>query len=121
MSGEFVLLAVVVVAVIAGGFFMLTGLRPDVSGAEARRLVSEGAGLIDVRTPEEFRAGHLPGAVNLPLDALVRSPEKAGETSRTLVLYCASGARSAQARRVLESRGYATVRNLGPMSAWGPR
>ncbi len=88
---------------------------------QARALVAAGASLIDVRTPGEFHAGHLPGARNLPLDGLIARPGQAGPTDRPVVLYCASGTRSGVAARALRRAGYATVVNLGPMFAWGRR
>ena len=69
--------------------------RPALSeGLEQYRNTS-GAVLLDVRTPEEYRDGHLPGAKNLPLDRLDTIAEPAGSP---LFVYCRSGARSAQAR-----------------------
>jgi phage shock protein E len=87
----------------------------------ARALVEAGAALIDVRTPGEFQAGHLPNARSLPLDRLMAHPQEAGPRDRPVVLYCASGTRSGVAARALKRAGYVTVVNLGPMFAWGPR
>ncbi len=112
-----VLVALLLIAVI-GGFFMLSGLRPDVRGPEARELVAAGARLVDVRSPAEFAAGHLPGAVNVPLGELARRMAKLGAKDAPIVLYCASGARSAHAKRLLAAGGFTRVRNLGPMGAW---
>lgn len=109
-----------IVALVAVAAFVLLKLmsRGDVKGADARALVAGGARLLDVRSPGEFASGHLPGAINVPLDALERRLGDVGPTDRTVVVYCASGARSAAAKRVLMSKGYADVKNLGPMSAW---
>lgn len=87
-----------------------------VEGAEARRLVTQGATLVDVRTPEEFADGHAEGARNIPVNE-VRT--RAGEIPRdhTVVVYCASGSRSAQAAATLSQLGY-TVRDLGTLDAW---
>lgn len=87
-----------------------------VSSAEAHQLVEQGATLVDVRTPEEFAAGHLDGARNLPLDALTARMAELPR-DRAVVVYCRSGARSARAAAVLRSAGH-DVRDLGPMSAW---
>ena len=109
-----------IVALVAVAAFVLLKLmsRGDVKSADARALVQGGARLLDVRSPGEFAAGHIPGAINVPLDALERKLAQVGPTDRTVIVYCASGARSAAAKRVLMSKGYADVRNLGPMSAW---
>lgn len=74
------------------GLFDLFARRPALSeGLEQYRNTS-GAVLLDVRTPEEYRDGHLPGAKNLPLDRLDTIAEPAGSP---LFVYCRSGARSA--------------------------
>lgn len=107
-----------ILAVVAVVGWMMLRMRPDVGGAEARRLVEDGARLVDVRTPGEFSAAHLPHAVNVPLDALERRLGEIGPKDGPVVVYCASGARSAQAKRVLAKHGFTAVRNLGPMHAW---
>lgn len=70
---------------------------------------TDGAVLLDVRTPEEYAAGHLPGSVNVPLDRIetIRL-----ERSKPLFVYCRSGARSARACEILRGQGY-TARNIG--------
>ena len=65
--------------------------------------------LVDVRTREEYRQGHLKGSLNLPLDELPASKLPQG---KTLYVYCQSGARSGAACRLLKSRGY-EARNIG--------
>lgn len=85
------------------------------------RLTSEEAPpLIDVRTPEEYRAGHLPGAVNIPLqDFLRRFSELEHYREREVVLYCETGARAIYGGRWLASRGFRELRLLdGHMIAW---
>ena len=69
-----------------------------------------GAVLLDVRTPEEFAAGHVPEAVNAPLDALERIDY---QQDTPLFVYCHSGARSSQAVAVLRRMGYRNVTNIG--------
>jgi rhodanese-related sulfurtransferase len=86
-------------------------------GAEARRRVEGGALLVDVRTPQEFAAGHLPGAVNVPVDEVGQRIGELAPPGRELVVYCRSGGRSARAARTLEGAGY-SVYDLGAMSSW---
>lgn len=59
--------------------------------------------LVDVRTPEEFAEGHIPGSINLPLN---RIPTILAEEDTPLFVYCYSGARSRRARVWLERNGY---------------
>jgi len=108
---------IAVVGVLVVGYFVfLRGNR--VSGAEARSLVEHGARLVDVRTPEEFAAGHIPGAVNVPVQSLDGRFGELGPKDRPVVLYCQSGMRSGRAARMLRSAGFASVHNLGGMSRW---
>ncbi|MEV6677437.1 rhodanese-like domain-containing protein [Streptomyces erythrochromogenes] len=76
--------------------------------------------VVDVRTPGEFASGHLPDALNVPLDRLVRSlPElrPAGDRGALLIV-CASGARSDSAVRTLASHGIAASSLVGGTEAW---
>lgn len=88
-----------------------------VDGPQARQLVQEGAFLLDVRTPEEFAEGHLPGAVNVPVQVL---GERLGEIpkDRPVVVYCRSGGRSARASNQLTAAGYDAPYDLGAMTNW---
>lgn len=91
----------------------------QVSSAKAHLLVDTGALLLDVRTKQEFESGHLPGAVNIPLPMLTADPAQVGnDKQRPIVVYCASGTRSAVASVVLGRFGYAQVADLGPMKRW---
>lgn len=92
------------------------GGTPEASSADVVQLVENGAILLDVRTPSEFADGHVDGAVNVPVQEL---EARIGEldASRSVVVYCRSGNRSATAAGVLRERGF-EVTDLGPMSAW---
>jgi rhodanese-related sulfurtransferase len=105
------------------------GARPDappapaprdvkVDGATAAALVKGGARLVDVRSPQEFASGHLPGAVNVPYDEVEKRLAEVGAPGDAIVLYCRSGRRSAIAAQALERLGYGNVRDMGPMTAW---
>jgi NADPH-dependent 2,4-dienoyl-CoA reductase/sulfur reductase-like enzyme/rhodanese-related sulfurtransferase len=69
--------------------------------------------IIDVRTPDEFSGGAYPGAINIPLDQLPSKANELGKHSREIILYCASGARSAYGQRVLQQMGFTNVKNGG--------
>ena len=79
----------------------------------APKAVSAEPLIVDVRTPAEFAGGAYPGALNIPLDELPNRLGELGEKSRDITVYCASGARSAYAQRMLEQMGYANVKNGG--------
>lgn len=89
-----------------------------INGKQARSLVAQGARLVDVRTPAEFRDGHVDGAVNVPLDQLEARSAEIGAKDQAVVLYCHSGRRSALAARKLAAQGFTKVYDLGPKSAW---
>jgi rhodanese-related sulfurtransferase len=89
-----------------------------VDGATAKALVKDGARLVDVRSPQEFAAGHVPGAVNIPYDEVERRAAEVGPPSTPVVLYCRTGRRSGIAAETLERLGYRHVYDLGPMTAW---
>ncbi|MCP5058639.1 MAG: rhodanese-like domain-containing protein [bacterium] len=76
--------------------------------------------LLDVRTPEEFSGGHIPGALLIPIDELPnRLDELAAFKERGVVAYCAHGRRATRALELLESAGFQNLRLLaGSMSRW---
>ena len=74
--------------------------------------IDSGAFILDVRTLEEFEDEHFPNAVCIPVNEL---PGRLGEIprDRSVIVYCASGSRSAFAARILKSAGYPDVINAG--------
>ena len=76
--------------------------------------------ILDVRTPQEFAAGHIPGAVNVPHTVLTEQLAAIQSYQNTeIVVYCEVGARAAKAEHVLRQAGFAKVRHLaGDMAAW---
>lgn len=77
--------------------------------------IRAGAKVVDVRTQEEYRDGAYAGAINIPLGEL---PNRLAElqTDKPVVLYCASGARSARGARLLKSAGFGDVINAGGLA-----
>lgn len=75
--------------------------------------------LVDVRTPEEFQAGHVPGARNIPLDQVEnRATELDSFKGGPVYLICETGGRSARASHLLATRGYSAVNIQGGTYAW---
>lgn len=100
---------VLAVAIVAA----LLGLLAGCGGSE-EVAVDEGAVVIDVRTPEEYAAGHLDGAVNIDLSA----PDFAAridalDPDESYVVYCHSGNRSAQATAIMRDAGFDDVLDAG--------
>ncbi|HEV2434881.1 MAG TPA: rhodanese-like domain-containing protein [Verrucomicrobiae bacterium] len=85
-----------------------------VSADTARKYLKEGALVVDVRSTQEFKTGHLSNAVNIPLGELQTGlPRRVSDKNQVLLLHCLSGTRSGIARRALKAMGYANVFNLG--------
>jgi rhodanese-related sulfurtransferase len=100
----------VVGAVAVGGFVaarMLIGGR-KVSADVVKQKLEAGATVLDVRTPQEFRGGAYPGAKNIPVQELGARISEVPK-GKPVVVYCASGMRSASAARVLAQAGYDVV------------
>lgn len=74
--------------------------------------IRAGATVVDVRSEAEFRSGGFRGALNVPLPALRGRLDRIPR-DRPVVVYCASGVRSAMAARILRRAGYADVSNAG--------
>ena len=88
------------------------------SPEQARELVEAGAALIDVRTPGEYAGGHIEGARNIPVSQIAGRVGEVGAKDAPVVVYCRSGARSANAAATLRSAGFTQVHDLGAMSRW---
>ena len=78
--------------------------------------IKAGAKIIDVRTAGEFADASYPGAVNIPLSELPGKLGALGPKDTSIILYCASGARSAQAARLLKQEGFTDVVNAGGLA-----
>ncbi len=75
--------------------------------------------LLDVRTPEEYREGHIPGAKLLPVnDIEAKAETEIPEKSATYIVYCRSGSRSAAASAQLVEMGYENIYDLGGINDW---
>ena len=75
-------------------------------------LIEKGALVVDVRTPEEFKQGHLDNAINYPLSE-VATHFASIDKDQPIVLYCRSGNRSGQAYQFLRAQGFTQIHNAG--------
>lgn len=82
--------------------------KPD--SGNLSEVLSQGAYLVDVRSPGEFSSGSVPGAVNIPLDT-IQNKVSTLKNKKNIVVFCRSGARSSQAKNILESAGITGVTN----------
>lgn len=81
--------------------------------ADLEQMIKAGAKIVDVRTQEEFNEEAYPNAVNIPVDQVVARINEFGEKNTPLIVYCASGSRSAYAARILKNAGFVEVVNAG--------
>lgn len=105
---------------IVGGIFTFS--KPDEPGQTLsmetiRSDIGSTGQLIDVRTSEEYSAGHIDGAVNLSLQSIESGTLPTVEKDQPIYLYCRSGNRSAQAASLLKQAGYTDVHDLGAMTS----
>lgn len=85
------------------------GFGPKVDLAQ---LVKDGAIILDVRTPQEYKQGHIKSSQNIPLGNLAGSLSKL-KKDKAVITCCASGMRSSQAKGILISNGFTEVHNGG--------
>lgn len=77
---------------------------------ELKKIITEGAFLVDVRSQGEYLSGHVKGSANIPLDQMKNQIAKF-KGKNNIVVFCRSGMRSAQAKAILEQNGFSNVIN----------
>ena len=92
--------------------------QPDINKGVADFRNTEGAILVDVRTPQEYRDGHISGSKNVPLQTIDKISSVADNKNIPLFVYCYSGGRSRQAAAMLQHMGYTNVQNIGGITAY---
>lgn len=93
----------------------MTSNIPATDPTGAQELIDQGYQLLDVRTPEEWAAGHISGATHIPLDEL---PARLAEVGPRVVAMCKMGGRSAQATAYLINSGKSVVNLDGGIEGW---
>ena len=110
-----------ILAMLQGGakmrfFAFLKG--PDINQGVKEYSTTDGAVLLDLRTPDEYRQGHIPGSKNVPLQSIDKVADMIDNKATPIFVHCLSGARSRQAAAVLQQMGYSNVKNIGGISAY---
>lgn len=93
----------------------------QVSAAEAQELMASEQGyvIVDVRTPEEYESGHIPGAINVANEEIgSEDPEVLPDKDQLILVYCRSGNRSVQAAEKLAALGYTNVVEFRGINSW---
>ena len=120
------MVAVLLIAVFGIGFLVIQiagqlmpwQLADEISPEQARQQQSLGAIVLDVRTREEFVAGHIEGSLFMPLEDLITLKD-ALPRDKLIITVCRSGVRSIQARYILRDAGFKQVTSMtGGMEAW---
>lgn len=95
-------------------------MSEKINTAAAIRLLDAGKAVaVDVREPDEYAVGHIPGALLLPLgDVCTRAAEVMPDKGTTWLIYCRTGRRSAEAVQKLEKQGYTSLYDLGGILSW---
>ena len=81
-----------------------------------KQLIADGALVVDVRTPAEYKSGHIKGSINIPVDTIKSKVGELKQKNKTIITCCRSGARSGMAKGILRSRGL-EAHNGGPWNA----
>lgn len=98
----------------------VSGSYTQISQDEAKRMMQEETCIVvDVRRPDEFAAGHIPGAVCIPNETIgTQPPDGLADKAQTILVYCRSGNRSKQAAQKLFDMGYSHVFEFGGILDW---
>lgn len=105
-----------ILAFLGWNFFRQQLNKEDI--ASIRQALHKGALLLDVRTPAEYKAGHIDGALNIPLGELQKRLKEVGRKKAPVVVYCRSGNRSATATQILKQAGFQEVYDMKAKSNW---
>ncbi|MBQ1492074.1 MAG: rhodanese-like domain-containing protein [Blautia sp.] len=90
---------------------------PDLMAGLSECQGTEGAVLLDVRTRQEYRSGHIPGSVNIPLDE-IEGAKGRYVASTPLFVYCLRGTRSRRAVSLLKKMGFERAKSIGGITAY---
>ena len=96
-----------------GSLKKLLGIRPK---ADLKKLIQNGAVIVDVRSPGEYASGHIKGSINIPV-SLIPDQLHLLKNDKPIITCCASGARSNSARSLLITNGFNEVYNAGKWSS----
>jgi phage shock protein E len=91
---------------------------PDINEGVREWKSTDGGVLVDVRTHDEYRTGHIPGSINVPLQNISKIKTRVPDLNSPIFVHCLSGARSRQAVSVMRSMGYTNVKNIGGINSY---
>ncbi|MGI6177838.1 MAG: rhodanese-like domain-containing protein [Eubacterium sp.] len=91
---------------------------PDINAGVQEWKNTKGAVLLDVRTSDEYRRGHIPGSINVPLQHIARVKTRINDLNKPVFVHCLSGSRSRSAVSMMKSMGYTNVKNIGGINSY---
>lgn len=107
----------IIVVLFSGGIYLANSNGSDstdqASTNSSTQQLAEGTVIYDVRTAEEFAAGHAEGAINLPVEAIADGTYPDVEKDTPIAVYCRSGNRSGQATTILTQAGFTNITDIG--------
>ncbi len=99
-----------------GVFDFLRG--PDINAGVEEFKNTAGAVLLDVRTTDEYKQGHIPGSINIPLDEIRKVDQRVPKKDTPLFVHCLGGGRSGRAVAQMKQMGYTNVKNIGGIGSY---
>ncbi len=91
----------------------------DVDPVSFQKMEKSSLLIVDVRTPEEYAEGHVPGAVNIPLGTIQNDISMFEDKDKPILMYCRSGKRAGKALDILQQNGFSDLYHLdGDMQGW---
>ena len=121
MKPKSLMWVIAAVAIVAVGALLLRpsgGGTQNVDAAGAQKIIDGGAQVVDVRTAGEFQMGHIPGAINVPVDVLAEQVQS-WDKGATYLIYCATGERSQTAIGTMQSLGFTDLKHFNAgIIAW---
>jgi len=126
LAASFAMLAVVAVLALVAGCRQASSsgaFEPyrQISPEEALALMESESDyiILDVRTAREFASGHIPNAINVPVETIgTTPPSELPDLNQLILVYCRSGNRSKKAAQKLAEMGYANIVEFGGINAW---
>lgn len=95
--------------------------RKDINKGVEEFNATDNAVLLDVRSRDEYRGGHIPGSINIDVGEIAKAPSIISDKASPIFAYCLSGSRSGMAVSTLKRMGYTNVKNIGGIGSYsGP-
>ncbi len=107
------IIIIIIIALFGGGIFLANQGSSSSSSSTSTTQLAPGTTVYDVRTPEEFAAGHAEGAINFPVETILAGTYPDMDKDTPIAVYCHSGNRSGQATAALTAAGFINITDIG--------